>query len=152
MCQHWFLQTIHFDNSVSPHPRIKLNNEHAFPEWFSYSLYPSLALPFLDMLQVASQTHFWSRKQVDWFGSSCKFFFFICGRTCYDFEQCFWVKPVLVFSTEWNSIVNSRGLGSKRSQRSSQVWVRWASQRVPLWSGIVLESLRTSCQVDQTKF
>jgi hypothetical protein len=71
---------------------------------------------------------------------------------CYDFEQCVWVKPVLVFGTEQNSIVNSRGLGSKRSQGSSQVSVWWASQRVPLWSGIVLESLRTIYQADQTKF
>jgi hypothetical protein len=71
---------------------------------------------------------------------------------CYDFEQCVWVKPVLVFGTERNSIVNSHGLGLKHFQRSSQVRVRWASQRVPLRSGIVLESLRTSYLVDQTKF
>jgi hypothetical protein len=71
---------------------------------------------------------------------------------CYDFKQCIWTKPVLAFGTERSSIVNSRGLGSKRSQRSSQVRVRWVSQRVPLQSGIVLESLRTIYQIDQTKF
>jgi Retroviral aspartyl protease len=51
---------------------------------------------------------------------------------CYNFEQCIWVKPVLAFGTERNSIVNSHCPSSKRSQRSSQVRVRWAPQRMPL--------------------
>jgi hypothetical protein len=38
------------------------------------------------------------------------------AHPCYDFEQCVRVKPVLAFGTEQNSIVNSRGLSSIRSQ------------------------------------
>jgi RNase H-like domain found in reverse transcriptase/Integrase zinc binding domain len=34
----------------------------------------------------------------------------LCLTTCYDFEQCIWVKPVLEFGTERNSIVNSHRL------------------------------------------
>jgi hypothetical protein len=82
MCQHWFPQTIHFDDLVSPHLCIKLNNECALPAWFSYSLYPSLASPFLDMLQQMHFQECWQRKQVDWFGSSCKFFFFVICVHC----------------------------------------------------------------------
>jgi hypothetical protein len=90
----WFLLSDHMPTLISTDhtfwwfgkssPHIKLNNECAFAEWFSYSLCPSLASLFLNMHQVASQTHFQEcqlRKQVDWFGSSCKFFFFvICVR------------------------------------------------------------------------
>jgi hypothetical protein len=38
---------------------------------------------------------------------------------CYDFEQCIWTKPVLVFGTEQSSIVNSRRLSLIVPQRSS---------------------------------
>jgi Retrotransposon gag protein len=48
----------------------------------------------------------------EWYTKATNFYI----RHCYDFKQCVWVKPVLAFGTERNSIVNSRGLSSERSK------------------------------------
>jgi hypothetical protein len=61
------------------------------------------------------------------------------------------IEPVLAFSTEQDTIINSHCLSSKLFPKINQSLVS-VTKSASCERGIVLVSLRMSYQVDQTKF